>query len=413
MTPRPVIDSTLSLLINGFAWLPSAWRRRSGNVVRTRLTGRHAVALRGPEAVEFVYDDKHLRREGTIPEPIKSTLFGHGGVQDLDGERHRVRRELFLRLLTDPGNIAELVAHTTAAWDDAARTWSTVPQVTVFDEASRVLLRGVSEWAGIRLDGTQVEPLAHDLVSTVDGFATLGPRHWRARRARTRLEEWATNTVLEARARLSTTRPSSPLDDVARHREMEGALLEPRIAGVELLNVIRPTVAVAWYVTFAAHALQLWPENRDRLRVGDQVFSRAFANEVRRFYPFAPFIGGRAVSDLTWLDEPIPSGSLVLLDLYGQNHDAALWDEPYRFRPERFLSRPAGHNELVPQGGGDPRASHRCPGEDLTVSLLTELSTRLARLDYAVPEQDLTIPFDRIPTRPRSGIIVANVRPPG
>ena len=53
-------------------------------------------------------------------------------------------------------------------------------------------------------------------------------------------------------------------------------------------------------------------------------YAVAFAQEVRRFYPFAPFVGGRAVRDLTWQGEHIPVGSLVLLDIYGQNHDPAL-----------------------------------------------------------------------------------------
>ena len=33
-------------------------------------------------------------------------------------------------------------------------------------------------------------------------------------------------------------------------------------------NVIRPTVAVSWFVGFAAHALHRWPDDRERLRAG-------------------------------------------------------------------------------------------------------------------------------------------------
>jgi len=50
-----------------------------------------------------------------------------------------------------------------------------------------------------------------------------------------------------------------------------------------------------------------------------------------------------------------------------------------------------GAYNLVPQGGGDPRSGHRCPGEAITIALLRALCTQLARLDYDVPAQDLTI----------------------
>ena len=125
---------------------------------------------------------------------------------------------------------------------------------------------------------------------------------------------------------------------------------------------------------------------------------------MRRYYPFAPFIGGRAPEETSYDGERIPKNSVVLLDLYGQNHDAELWPDPYEFRPERFLDREIGEFELVPQGGGDPRTGHRCPGEQLTVSLLSALAVRLARLTFDAPEQDLAIRLHRIPARPHSGV---------
>ena len=200
---------------------------------------------------------------------------------------------------------------------------------------------------------------------------------------------------------------------VAHHRGADGELLEPRIAAVEVLNIIRPTVAIAWFVTFAAHALHHWPEHRERIRDGGDYYVEAFAQEVRRFYPFAPFVGGQAPHTQVWRGQEIPKGAMVLLDLYGQNHDSALWPEPYTFSPARFLHRQVDPDHLVPQGGGDPAAGHRCPGELVTVEVLKTLAAKLAAMEYDVPPQDLRIPFARIPTRPRSGFVLANVRPPG
>ncbi|MEV0731221.1 cytochrome P450 [Polymorphospora sp. NPDC050346] len=174
---------------------------------------------------------------------------------------------------------------------------------------------------------------------------------------------------------------------------------------MELLNLLRPTVAVSWFLTFAAHALHRWPRHSARLR-DDPAYAGPLVQEVRRFYPFAPFVGGRAVRDLSWAGHDIPAGTLVLLDIYGQNHDPALWPAPYRFDPERFVGREVDMFGLIPQGGGDVRTGHRCPGEDLTVTLLRRLVSCLVELDYRVPDQDLTIPLHRIPTRPRSGFVL-------
>jgi fatty-acid peroxygenase len=397
-------DQSLRLLLEGYAWLPGLRRSTGSDAVRTRLMGRPALGLCGPEAAQFFYDEKHVQRHGAIPSPVLSTLFGHGAVHTLDGDAHRQRKSFFLSLVT-PESVASLVACVAAAWEDTVVGWRAGREVVLFDEASRALTAGVRRWAGVPVATHEVAELAADLVAMVDGFATAGPRHWRARKARKRREAWLGSLVRQVRADEFDAPPGSALDVVARHRDADGELLDPHTAAVELLNVIRPTVAVCWFVAYAGHALHRWPQHREPLRAGGG-FAVAFAHELRRFYPFAPFLGGLAAQDLTWQGAHVPAGSLVLLDLYGQNHDSRLWTDPYRFDPRRFLDREIGAWDLVPQGAGDPHTGHRCPGEPFTVALLAELCTRLARLDYDVPDQDLTISLSRIPARPRSGFVL-------
>ncbi|MEV1333280.1 cytochrome P450 [Micromonospora costi] len=399
------LDNTLALALEGYAWLPNRLRRCGADVMRTRLLGQRTVGLHGPDAARFFYDERHVRRQGAIPGPVQSTLFGHSAVHSLDGEAHRVRKALLVALLMN-GAIDSLVERTGAAWDAAARDWAARGPVVLFDEVSGVLTRAVCDWTGIPLTGDQVPAVAADLVAMVDGFATGGPRHWRARWARTRREDWLAGLVERVRRGEATVPAGSAVRAVAEHRDSDSSPLDPCAAAVELLNIIRPTVAVTWFVAFAAHALHRWPEHRERLRTGDPAFAEAYAHEVRRFYPFAPFVGGRAAADVEWGGVRIPSGTLVLLDLYGQNHDPRLWPDPYRFDPDRFVGREIAPFELVPQGGGDPRTGHRCPGEMITMALLRDLCVRLARLDHRLPEQDLRIPLRRIPTRPRSGVVI-------
>lgn len=119
-------------------------------------------------------------------------------------------------------------------------------------------------------------------------------------------------------------------------------------------------------------------------------------------------MGGLAAQRLEWAGQTIEPGTMVLLDLYGLDHDPDLWPEPYRFDPTRFLGSAPPVDALVPQGGG-PVDGHRCPGEDVTVAVLAEVARFLARTSYDVGEQDLRIPLRRIPTAPRSGFVIGDV----
>jgi fatty-acid peroxygenase len=404
--PAPRVENGLRLLAQGYGWLPDRRRALGRRTVVTRLGGRPAVGIVGPAAARFVYDEDHVRRSGAIPEPVQATLLGKGGVHTLDGEAHHVRKAMLVALLMREDAIGSLTQQVTSGWDDAVAEWTRRPQMVLFDESARLLAGAVCRWAGVPVTPEEVPGVARDLVAMVDGFATGGPRHFRARRARGRREAWLAQLVQAVRDGTATVEEGSAVDVLARHRDAEGEQLEPRVAAVELLNVVSPTTAVAWFLTFAAHALVRWPQHRQRLAGGDAPFAEAFAHEVRRFYPFAPFVGGRAPREIEWDGERIPENAMVLLDLYGQDHDPELWGDPYAFRPDRFLGHDIGEFELVPQGGGDPRTCHRCPGEELTLALLIALSVRLARSAFEVPDQDLTISLRRIPTRPASGVLL-------
>jgi fatty-acid peroxygenase len=99
----------------------------------------------------------------------------------------------------------------------------------------------------------------------------------------------------------------------------------------------------------------------------------------------------------------VPARRRVLLDVFGTDHDDRLWDEPFRFDPDRFRDRSPGPYDLVPQGGGDPADGHRCPGEPATTALLRGSVAALVRdVSYTVPEQDLRVPPSRFLGLPRS-----------
>ena len=242
-----------------------------------------------------------------IPEPVLATLFGHEAVHTLDGAAHRARKSLFLPL-PSPAGSPRLVDHVNAAWDDAVPAWGRRGSVVLFDEAGTVLTTGVHRWAGMPAH-TEAEAAAtaRDLIAMVDGFATAarvicGP----GVPAPVRRSGWAAWCGTYAPVRSPPTR-NPVLGLVCLHRANDRPLDE-KTAAVELLNVLRPTAAVAWFAAFTAHALHRWPEHRAPLADGDLPFTAAFAHEVRRFYPFVPFLGGLAARDLYWRGEWVPPG---------------------------------------------------------------------------------------------------------
>ena len=190
--------------------------------------------------------------------------------------------------------------------------------------------------------------------------------------------------------------------------------MDSEVAAVELLNVLRPAVAVAWYVTFAALALHDYPGCRQKLRAGEDGYDELFVQEVRRSYPFFPFVGGRVRDAFEWRGRHFAEGAWVLLDLYGTNHDDRIWGDTQEFRPERFLDWDGGAYDFIPQGGGDHHEGHRCAGEWITIELM-KVAVRFltGSMRYDVPEQDLRVSLSRMPALPESRFVISGVRSTG
>ncbi|WP_196073240.1 cytochrome P450 [Nakamurella alba] len=413
---RVAHDQTVRLLRNGCPFTATV-RAGSGVIavdqpVALRLVGRRAVLIGGPAGVRTFYDETLIRRRGATPAFLQNTLFGRNAVHGLDDETHRSRKRLFLDLITDDA-AADMHRRALQGWRAELAAWP--DRGTVWDAAVRIFGTAVQGWAGVGPGGMSEIPdlqatrdrRSRDLATIVDGFGSVGVGALRARAARRRADRWATAAVLAARSHLGA-QPPTPLTHIAGFRDTDGHLLPERTAGVELLNILRPTVAVAWFAVFGALALIRHPDLRDRLSGSDESSDmlRAVANEIRRTTPFVPLLAGKARKGFRLGDVQVRTGTRVLLDVPGTNMDPGRWSSPESFRPERFLQDPgaATSDHFVPQGGGDRYTGHRCPGEPFAVELVTATLRALSESSWTVPHQDLTVDARRIPTRPAGGI---------
>jgi cytochrome P450 len=143
---------------------------------------------------------------------------------------------------------------------------------------------------------------------------------------------FATQLMLQPAICLRQEPAGSAAYVIAGHQDRDGKLLDPSVGAIELINVLRPTVAVAYFVTFAALARHDHPEWRERLRPGIDDELELFVQQVRRFYPLLPFDGGRVREPFAWRSHHFAAGTWMLLDLYGTNHDSRIWADPDVFR---------------------------------------------------------------------------------
>lgn len=406
----PAPDSSVALLREGYNFIPTRCRRFGSDLFQTRLMLKRAVCMTGADAARQFYRPDQFTRRGGMPQSTFALIQDNGSVMALDGEAHRWRKAMFLSLV-EPAALQRLAIATAAEWRARVRLWPGMAEVVMLEEAQLALCAAVCAWAGLSLTGREVRRRMQEFAAMVDGTGSVGPRNWRGHWMRSGTERWMRNTIRRIRSGEIAAAEGSAAEVVARHRDRAGRLLDVRVAAVELINVLRATVANARYVVFGALALHEHPECREALRDSDDAAMEQFAHEVRRFYPFIPFIGGRVLQPFEWRGHGFAQGDWVLMDLYGTNRDPRAWDAPDAFRPERFRNWDGNPYTFVAQGAGDFAAGHRCPGEWITVAQMKAMLAVLAHeVRYAVPPQNLAVDLRRMPALPESRFIVTQAK---
>jgi fatty-acid peroxygenase len=403
------LDNSLALLSDGYTFISKRCERLQSDVFETRLMLSKAICTMGEDAARMFYHPDRFTRVRAMPPTVLFLLQDVGSVQQLDDNAHHHRKQMFMSMM-NPASIAKLTENFSEQWRAHIKRWETKDEVILYSAVNEILCRAVCTWAAVPLKESEVQARTHEFAAMIDGSGAVGPKNWWAQRLRRRTEKWAREIITQVREHKLEVPTESALHTIAWHRQLNEELLDLDVAVVELLNVLRPTVAVARYIVFAALALHHYPECRQRLLSGDEEYLTFFVQEVRRFYPFFPLIGGRVRQEFEWRSHHFTQGTWVLLDVYGTNHDARIWKEPQTFQPERFREWAGSPFSFIPQGGGEYDHDHRCAGEWITIEL-TKTAVRLltTAMAYAVPAQDLSISLSKMPALPTSHFVIRQV----
>jgi fatty-acid peroxygenase len=414
------LDDSLSLLTRGYGFGAHLWRRtRPGaRAVGFRLLGRPALLVRGAEGVGLFYDGDRTARHGAMPAIVQRTLFGVGSVHSLDGAEHHHRKATFVDVAYEDEQVRRLAPLLTREWATERDAWLAGGTRSAYDAAVGAIGRAVMRWAGLPGTPAAKTRWAARLAQVVDGFgvpyspeylqAVLN-RHWSDRHAR-RLVEAVRG------GRLNPERHTA-LHEWAWHRDPSGALLPARLAGIELQNSIRPAIAVARFVAFAAKELHDRPEWRERIAAEsaaadtadgprvDGPLAVAFAQEIRRTSPFVPMLPAWATTDVELDGEHLPAGGRVVLDITGTDTDERSWERAGEFDPSRFLGVDDFESitTFVPHGGADVAKGHRCPGEKVAIAARAAAVSVLSDPRLTILDDGLQVDRRRLPTKPASG----------
>ncbi|MFC9994412.1 cytochrome P450 [Nocardia sp. NPDC127526] len=132
----------------------------------------------------------------------------------------------------------------------------------------------------------------------------------------------------------------------------------------------------------------------------------AVCQETLRLHPPVPIVLRRLTGDFELRGIRLRAGDTMGVALPLLHADPAVWPEPRRFRPERFLERRYGPFEFAPYGGGH----RRCVGAtladyELRIVLATIIGTVRLRLSprFARGRMPLTVPHN-IATGPHAAI---------
>ena len=375
--PRP-------LLIGRFLAQPTAFfescQRRYGDYFTLRLSPERTMVISSdPGAVKTVFtaDPEHLLA-GKNNE-ILAPLLGTRSVLLLDRGEHLRQRRLLLppfhgeRMKAYAETMREVAERHVAAWPrgSAFPTQPSMQAITL-----EVILRTVFGLSGEERIERVGAPLRRLLDATASQLRLFALQVTSSKEPRPSSPWGRFNTLVaaadrvvyeEIQARREQAREGDH-DDILSlllaARDEDGEALTDLELRDELMTLLlagheTTATALSWTLERLVRHPGVLGRLETEVRGGEEdAYLDAVIKETLRLRPVVPAVGRYLTAPLEIGPHTLPAGVHVNLSIFLLHRRPDLYPDPLRFRPERFLERPAGTYEWIPFGGG----TRRCLG---------------------------------------------------
>jgi cytochrome P450 family 135 len=353
-----------------------ACRRRYGDAFTLRPGGPTRVVVSHPQLIRAVFSaPPDVARAGESNLALMP-IFGSGSILLSDGEAHLRKRRLMLgpfdahRVEAAEATIGRIAGEHVVSWP-RGRVFRLHERLRAlsFDVLTRVIFdlddERVREDVALtfdRLMRTSTPPGRRQLLDRLSGRSPWDP-FWAAK---TRTERLLGDRIAAVRARNGDGdghREASILDLLAAARDENGRPMSDEELRDELTTLIvagheSTASTLAWLFHFVLGDRRLYDELRSEAAGDDTPRLDAAIAEAQRLGPVIPWMGRVLAEPFAVGDWHLPAGTLVVASAYLVHRRPDVYNDPLRFRPDRFRNgNPFGY-AFIPFGGG-PR---RCLG---------------------------------------------------